>query len=119
MKRGFTLVEVLVTLVVVTGGMTALLMAFSYALSTSRNIEEEAAAINIANAKMEDIRNTTYQSIQNSTEDSSAIISGLTGYTVTTVTTKPANPAQVSVTVSWAAKGGTASIALMTLAADY
>jgi len=118
-KRGFTLAEVLVTLVIITGGMTALLMAFSAALGVSRNVEEEATAINIATTAMETVKDTTYQSLQNSTVDAGTIFSGLTGYTVAVTTTKPANPAQVNVTVSWLAKGGTASITLTTLAADY
>ena len=119
MKRGFTLAEVLVTLVIITGGMAALLMAFGAALGVSRNVEEEATAINIANAVMEQVKDTTYQSLQGYTADASTIFSGLTGYTMTVTTTKPSNPAQVNVSVSWLAKGGTAGITLTTLAADY
>jgi len=118
-KRGFTLAEVLVALVVITGGMVALLMVFSAAIGVSRNVEEMETAVGIASAAMEEVRHTPYAALQSSADASDAIFSGLAGYTVTVETTKPANPAQVTVTVSWQAKGGTASIALTTLAAQY
>ena len=119
MKRGFTLVEVLITLVIITGGMAALLMAFSSALGVSGNIEEEEAAVNIANAVMEELNDTTYSGLQGFTKDAGTIFSGLTGYTVAVTTTKPANPARVDVKVSWIGKGGTSSITLTKLATDY
>ena len=119
MKRGFTLAEVLVTLVIITVGMVALLMAFSLALSDSGNVEEEDAAIEIASAAMEELKSTAYANLQGFTKSSETIFSGLTGYTVTATTTKPANPAEIGVTVSWPVKGGTASVTLTTLAADY
>jgi prepilin-type N-terminal cleavage/methylation domain len=118
-KRGFTLAEVLVTLVIITVGMVALLMAFSLALSVSGNVEAEDAAIEIANAAMEELKSTAYSGLQDYTKDAGTIFSGVTGYTVTVTTTKPANPAEIDVTVSWLVKGGTASVTLTTLAADY
>lgn len=119
MKRGFTMVEVLVALAIISVGMIAILMAFSAALAMSRNVEEEETAVCIANAVMEQLKGTAYQNLQPYTQDASAIFSGLTGYTVSVALTKPANPAQVEVTVSWPAKGGTAAVALATLAANY
>ena len=119
MKRGFTLAEVLVTLAIITGGMVALLMAFSSALSISRNIEEAEIAVDIANATMEDLKSTPYANLQDFTKDAGTVFSDLTGYSITATTTKPANPAQVDVTVSWPGRGGTASIKLTTMAADY
>jgi len=118
-KRAFTLAEILITLVIITLGMTALLMVFSLATATSRGVEERETAVNIATAKMEQLRNTTYANLAASTEDSSAIISSISGYTVAVTTTKPANPAEVNVTVSWAAKGGNANVSLTTLRANY
>lgn len=119
MRRGFTLAEVLITLAILTIGMVTLLMAFSLALRTSRNVEEAETALNIANTKMEELRNLKYAGLENSTADASTIFSSISGYTVTVSTTKPANPAEVTVTVSWAAKGGTASVTLNTIMSDY
>lgn len=119
MKRGFTLVEVLITLVIVTGGTMALLMAFSLATGASRGTEEQETAVGIANAKMEELYKTEYVDLQDSISDSSAMFGAISGYTVTVKTTKPDNPAKVSVTVSWAAKGGTANVELVTLRASY
>lgn len=119
MKRGFTLLEVLITLVVITGGMMALLMAFSLVTGASRGAEEEEIAVNIAGAKMEELYNTRYADLADSTSDSGDMFSDLAGYTVRVTTTKPEDPAKVTVTVSWPAKGGTASVELVTLKADY
>ncbi len=118
MKNGFTLAEVLIALVLIAAGMASLLMAFSSALGGARGTEEHETAVNIANAVMEDLMARTYASLSDYTADSSAVFSGLTGYTVTVTTTKPNNPAQVDVRVSWLVKGGTASVTLTTLAAD-
>jgi prepilin-type N-terminal cleavage/methylation domain-containing protein len=118
-KRGFTLVEVIVTFAIITGGMVALLMAFSSALGISGNIEEEDTAIQIADATMDGLKNTKYANLQGFTKESGALFSNLTGYTVTVTTTKPANPAQIDVIVSWVGKGGAANVTLTTLAADY
>lgn len=119
MKRGFTLVEVVITLAIITAGMTALLMAFSSAIGISGAVEEQDTAVGIADATMEALKGTAYASLQGFTKGSGELFSGLTGYTVTVTTTKPENPAQVNVTVSWPAKGGMANVTLTTLAADY
>jgi prepilin-type N-terminal cleavage/methylation domain-containing protein len=117
-KRGFTLLEVLITLVLIAGGMTAILMAFSLVTGASRGVEEHEAAVNIAYARMEEIQSISYTELQSSTIDSGTMFAALAGYTVAVTTTKPENPAKVSVTVSWPVKGGTASVALTTLKAD-
>jgi len=118
-KRGFTLLEVIITLALMAGGMTALLMAFSLATGTSAGIEEQETAVLIANAKMEELRSIKYANLLSSTTDSTAMFSDLTGYTVTVTTTKPVNPAQVTTMVSWPVKGGRANVTLTTLRADY
>jgi len=115
-KRGFTLVEVIITLAIIAGGMTALLMAFSAAIGISANIEEQNTALEIADAVMEGLKNTTYANLQGFTKESGAFFSNLTGYTVAVTTTKPADPARIDVTVSWVGKGGAANVTLTTLA---
>lgn len=119
MNKGFTLFEVLVTLVIISVGMTALLMVFGSALGVSGNTEEEEAALNITNAVMEDLKNTPYNSLQSYAVNSDTIFSGLAGYTIQVTTTKPSDPAEVNVSVSWTGKGGASTIALTTLAANY
>jgi len=118
-KRGFTLLEVLITLVIITGAMTAILMAFSLVIAASRGVEEHETAVNIACAKMEELRGISYANLQSSTVDSREIFAALPGYTVTVTTTKPENPAKVNVAVSWLAKGGMVSVALDTVKANY
>jgi len=118
-RRGFTLAEIVVALAIITVGMVALLMAFSSTLAGSRNIEEGNTALEIANATLEKLKNTSYANLQGFTADSGTLFNGLTGYTVTVTTTKPADPARIDVTVSWPGRGGTADITLTTLAANY
>lgn len=119
MKRGFTLAEVLVTLVIVAGGVVALLFAFSLTLAASSGVEGQNTAVEIASAVMEEVSRTSYANLQDFTKTSQEIFSALTGYSVAVTTTKPNNPAQVNVAVTWPVKGGTAKVELVTLAADY
>jgi prepilin-type N-terminal cleavage/methylation domain-containing protein len=117
MKRGFTLAEMLVVIVIVAAGIAALLVAFSAALGVSRNVEETELAALIAGAKMEELKACSYGSIANATSDSGSLFTGLTGYTVAVNSTKPADPAILTIAVSWPSKGGTASVTLTTLRA--
>ena len=119
MKRGFTLAEIMVTLAIVTVGMSGMLSAFSKALNVTRNIEENEIALAIAESTLEKYRGEGYLQLQDFSADSAFIIPGLSGYTVTLKTNRPQDPALVSVTVSWLVNGGTDSLSLTTLISNY
>lgn len=113
-SSGFTLLEIIVTLVLLAVGVTALAQAFSTGIFASSDIENVDLALNIAQAKMEEIRNTTFASISSSGPTADPNFSS---YNVT-VTVTGTDPKQADVSVAWNTKGGETSVGLTTLVAN-
>lgn len=121
-KKGFTLLEVLIALIILTVGVIAITRAFSTGLFASTGVEDTDLALNIAQAKMEEIRNTSFGSIADNgpTPADANPDSPLYKFNVTVdETTVSTDLKRVEVTVDWATKGGTADVELKTLAANY
>lgn len=114
-SQGFTLLEVLVTLVVLTGGIIALSQAINTGILASTDVEDVDLALNIAQAKLEEVKNTSFANIASS---GAAADSNFSDFTVT-VDVSGTDPKTVTVTVAWNVKGGSTSVALTTLAANY
>lgn len=115
-KDGFTLLEVLIATVMLTVGVASLLWAFSMGMYATTDVEDIDLALNIARAKMEEVKNTAYGSLADSGPTADANFSD---FNVTVDVDEGANPMQVDVTVAWNAKGGSASVDLTTLVVDY
>jgi prepilin-type N-terminal cleavage/methylation domain-containing protein len=115
-NSGFTLLEVLIATVIFTIGMTAIIWALNSGIYATSDIENVDLALNIAQAKMEEIKNTAFASLADSgpTADSN-----FPSFSVTVNVAEGQNPMQVDVTVAWSVRGGTTSFALTTLVADY
>ena len=111
---GFTLMEILVALVLLVGGMTAVVGVFSTGLVASALREDLQRALAIAQAKMEQVQNTDPDSLAGSGPSADPVFSD---YQVTVAVTGT-NPKQAEVTVSWTPTGGQTSIALTTQVAD-
>lgn len=114
-SQGFTLLEVLVTLVVLTGGMIALSQAINTGILASTDVEDVDLALNIAQAKLEEVKNTSFSNIASS---GAAADSNFSDFTVT-VDVSGTDPKTVTVTVAWNVKGGSTDVALTSLAANY
>lgn len=114
-KRGFTLLEVLIAVVILTVGIAALTWAFSAGMFATTDVENVDLALNIAQAKMEEIKNTAFASIADSGPTADPDFSD---FNVTVDAATGNDPMQVDVTVSWNVKGGSTSIVLTTLVAD-
>ena len=114
-KNGFSLIEVLITLILLTIGVVTISRAFSTGLFASTDVENIDLALNIAQAKMEEIKNTAFASLADSgpTADSN-----FSRFNVTVNVSEGQDPMQVAVTVSWSVKGGQNSIILTTLVAN-
>jgi prepilin-type N-terminal cleavage/methylation domain-containing protein len=111
-RKGFTLLEVLLAVVLLVGGFMALSQAVVTGLFVSGENEQELMASNLAQERMEDIRNTAYASIAAETR---APVAGFTSYErEVTVTTPLANLKQVNVTVYWHSKSDELSFSLVT-----
>ncbi len=115
-NRGFTLLEILITLIILTFGVIALSRAISTGLFASTDVENEDLALNIAQAKMEEIKNTNFASMADSGPTADTDFSN---FNVTVDVNKRNKPMMVDVTVAWNVKGGQTSITLTTLVANY
>ena len=114
-KSGFTLLEVLLTLVLLTVGVTFLSQAFSTGMLASTDVENVDLASNIAQAKMEELKNTSFAGLSSSGPTADANFSNFN----VTVSVTGTDPKQIDVTVSWNVQGGSPSIKLTTLRANY
>jgi Tfp pilus assembly protein PilV len=110
------LIEILISLVILSVGVISITSAFSAGISASGDSENVATALNIAQKKMEAIKNTAFANISNSSSSEDPIFSG---FNATVNAAIGQNPMQVNVTVSWRAKSGNTSITLTTLVANY
>ncbi len=114
-KNGFTLVEIIITIFILTIGIIALSEAFNRGHYVQSDIENTRTAINIAQTEMENISNTSFGSLADNgpTQDPD-----FSNFTVTVDVAEGQNPMQVDITVAWQAKGGEADITLTTLVSD-
>ncbi len=114
--KGFTLLEVLIATVIFTIGVTAIIWAFNLGMFASSDIENVDLALNIAQAKMEQIKNTAFGSLSDSGPTADA---NFPRFSTAVNVAEGQNPMQVDVTVARNVKGGSTSITLTTLVANY
>jgi len=62
-EEGFTLIEVLVTMMILSGVLTALLSCFIYGLNIISRMKQTAIATQVIQEQLEDIRDKTYDEI--------------------------------------------------------
>lgn len=115
-KSGFTLLEVLIATTILVVGVMAITWAFSTGIFASADIENVDLALNIAQAKMEEIKNTAFADLADSGPTADPNFSN---FEVTVDVAEGRDPMQVDVTVVWETKGGETGITLTTLTTDY
>lgn len=115
-RHGFTLLEVLISLIILSVGIIAIVRALSTGVFTFSNAENINLALNIAQAKMEEIKNTAYAGISDSSPTSDPVFPR---FSVRVNVTEAAVPLEVEVLVNWNEKGTTDSVSLKTLVANY
>ena len=110
--RGFTLLEILITVLLFTIGFIAVISIFSAAIIGNVDAENTSIAINLAQRRMEDIRNLSYASIVN---ESRAAVSGFPGFEREVGVTEPETDLKlVVINVYWVYKGDDVTIPLRT-----
>ena len=62
-EEGFTLIEVLVTMMILSGVLTALLSCFIYGLNVISRMKQTAIATQVIQEQLEDIRDKTYDEV--------------------------------------------------------
>lgn len=101
-SRGFTLLEVILTILLLAGGFVVLLEALNTGLFVSSDNESELVALNLAQEKAEELRNKTYASVAN---EAKAVVSGFPTFQRDVVVTTPqANLKEATITVYWNSK---------------
>lgn len=112
MKKGFTLLEVLLTVVLLVSGWVALSQALSTGLFASGQNEAELIAVKLAQEKIEEVRNLSYAAIAN---EAKAVVSGYPAFQREVKITIPqANLKQIEVAVYWFSKATELNTSLIT-----
>jgi len=117
-KNGLTLIELLIAILLIVGGLVALLQMMSIGIFADSNLEYRLTALNLANEKLEELKDSSYSSVVSATESS---ISGFPFVDDRIVTVSEVNTdlKDVQVEVRWTQKGGQQSIQLRTYIANY
>ena len=106
----------MIAAVIFTVAIIAVLWALNAGIFAASDVESVKSALNLAQAKTEEVKGSTYANILN---QSKAVVPGWPAFQQqVAVTTVQTDLKQVVVTVYWTAKGSETSIALTTLAAN-
>lgn len=114
---GFTLLEIILTVILLTVGVLALSQAFNIGMLASTDTENVDLALNIAQAKMEELRNTAFANLASNGPTADSNFSNFN----VTVTVTGLDPKQIVVSVDWNVQGTASStnVQLTTLRANY
>lgn len=123
MTRGFSLLEILLAIVLLTIGVIAISQAFNAGLFAATDVENTELALGIAQAKLESFYGATGGVADESRHDvdQDGFIGGIyedKNFQLE-VQTDDNNPEEVDVVVYWDAKGDEVSITLTTYITDY
>jgi len=117
-RKGFTLLEVLITVVVISAGITALLPTLSRGMVSDGYTEDMIIALNLAQEKMEEIKSSaTYAGINGYASAKAALTGDFAHFQREVIVAS--DPKEVQVIIYWTARGGEQSFSLGTLFADY
>ncbi len=133
MKQGFTLIEMLIAIILAATGLMVLMQLMSVAIFADSNIEYRLTALNLANEKLEELKDNGYSDPNldpASSPFTEASISGFdfvdqrqwtVDYVDANLSTSVSDTGlkDVTVEVQWTQKGGTQSVAVETLIGDY
>ena len=112
---GFSLLEVLLAIMLFAVGTVSILEVIQRSQAGSTEGESVVIATQLAQRRLEELRNTAYASLADEAKASVSSPSGFTRFSrQVTVTTPYANLKQIVVTVYWTLAGGEASLTLQT-----
>ena len=118
MTKGFTLIELLIAIVLIVVGLVALMGAMSAGICADAALEYRLTALNLANEKLEELKDSDYSLVTSATESS---ISGFSWVDdrIVTVSEVDTGLKDVQVEVRWTQKSSTQLMAVETYIADY
>ncbi len=132
-NQGFTLIELLIAIVFIVVGLVTLMGTMSVGMYADANLEYRLTALNLANEKLEELKNDGYSHANldpASSPFTEASISGFdfvdqrqwtVDYVDANLSTSVSDTGlkDVAVQVQWTQKGGTQTVAVETLIGDY
>ena len=118
MKQGFTLIELLITIILAASGLMVLMQLMGVAIFADSDLEYSLMSLNLANEKLEELKDSNYSTVASATESS---ISGFSWVDdrIVTVSEVDTDLKDVQVEVRWTQKGGQQSINVRTYIANY
>ena len=117
-KKGFTLLEMLVTIVLLTAGIVSLLRMMSIGMFAVTGTEKATTALYLAQEKMEEIKDaSSYSNIDSFASAKAALTGDYTDFQREVAVS--GDPKQVNVIVYWTTKGDEQTLNLVSLFADY
>ena len=118
MKQGFTLIELIITIILVSSGSMVLMQLMGVAILADSDLESSLISLNLANEKLEELKDSDYSLVTSATESS---ISGFSWVDdrIVTVSEISTDLKDVQVDVRWTQKGGQQSINLRTYITNY
>lgn len=112
-SKGFTLLEIIISLAVLVVGVISLVSMFGSGFSMAGISEQSSTAVFLAQERMEQLRNETYANIINEARSAT----GFAFFDREVVISYPESPdtdiKQVTVTVYWTVKSGEGKIELV------
>ena len=117
-RRGFTLLEILITIVILVTGGVILAQILSTGIFADSEVESSGVALRLAQEKMEEIKDAASYAAVDGYAAGRANIGGDFADFDRQVTVA-GDPKQVNVIVYWNSKGQERNINLVTLLADY
>ena len=112
---GFTLLELLITIVLLAMGVVPLIWAMAEGIRADKSIDRRVIALGLAQEKIEAVRNTAFASV--AAEARAALDAPFEAYS-REVEVSSTDPKQVTVTVDWDFEGETLELVLTTLVAN-
>src|SRR5262244_1298111 len=114
-KEGFTLIEVMITMVVLSIGLVALAGIQISAIKGNAFSRRMTTAVSVAEQTIEQIKNTPYDNVQSQSTTQVTAANMNFNSQVNVTNTTPTNGKRVEVTVSWSDSGKSHDVRLSTI----
>ena len=114
-KEGFTLIEVMITMVVLSIGLVALAGIQISAIKGNSFSRRMTTAVSVAEQTIEQIKNTQYDNVQSQSSTQVTAANMKFNSQVNVTNTPPTNGKRVEVTVSWSDSGKSHDVRLSTI----
>lgn len=118
MNKGFTLIELVLTIVLCSMGIMALFQAFNAAMLSQHQAQQHMLAVQLAQEKMEEIKNAdTYAAIDGFVAPRANMGGAFASFD--RAVTVSGDPKEVTVTLYWGPPDHEEQLQLVTLMSDY